>query len=105
MKEKTLGDMIFSPIKPENPIDKGNEILFGKDGKPLYEPGPHEPDELNGKFRCDCCGKYFNEEEGEWIDNLGEAKIFYNKEHLKDLKREEMKTRTGEIPTFKGERP
>jgi len=55
--------------------------------------------------QCDQCGDYFEEEEGEWIDNLGELKIFYCNEDLKKIKREEMKTRTGEIPMFKGERP
>ena len=64
-----------------------------------------EKETVNGQYRCDCCGYYFDPDEGEWVDSLGGAKIFYAKEHLKDFKREEMKTRTGEIPTFKDERP
>jgi len=59
MKEKTLGDMIFSPIKPENPIDKGNEILFGKDGKPLSH------------HRCNICGILYEEHELELNDDMG----------------------------------
>ena len=55
--------------------------------------------------QCDQCGDYFEEEEGEWIDNLGELKIFYCNEDLKKIKTEEMKTRTGEIPMFDGEKP
>jgi len=58
-----------------------------------------------GKFRCDECGFYFNEAEGEWIDNLGKLKVFYCNGDLKRFKREEMKTRTGEIPMFEGEKP
>lgn len=58
-----------------------------------------------GKFRCDECGEYFDEDEGEWIDNLGELKIFYCNEDLERFKREEMKTRVGIIPTFRGEKP
>ena len=57
------------------------------------------------KFRCDECGEYFDEDEGEWVDNLGELKIFYCNRDLKRFKREEMKTRVGIIPTFPGERP
>jgi len=65
----------------------------------------YEHDVLNGKHRCDQCGDYFDEEEGEWVDNLGKLKIFYCNEDLKKIKQEEMKTRTGEIPMFKGEKP
>jgi len=58
-----------------------------------------------GKFRCDKCGFYFNEDEGKWIDNLGELKVFYCNGDIEIFKREEMKTRTGELPMFEGEKP
>lgn len=101
--EKSLGDLIkqsFDLLKSNKPINFDNgeldnspkmdddEIHYGKDGKRIHmEPGPYEPD------ACDECGK-----------EISGDRIFC-KECERRLRKEEMKTRTGEIPMFKGERP
>ena len=46
----------------QNPVTKGNDILFGRDGKPLareyqpshMDPAPYEPDD---KEHCPFCGR------------------------------------------------
>ena len=67
------------------------------------EPGPYEPVIVNGQYRCECCGHYFDPDEGEWVNE--HFFCHHDKEELEFIEREEKKTRTGEIPTFKGERP
>ena len=75
---------------------------------------------------CSYCGEDLpqaTDENREWVDDgfctrdcslmfyaedelANEPDLFdVDEEELKTLAREEMKTRTGEIPTFKGERP
>ena len=64
ISEKSLGDLIvesFRQLKkePGNPVDEGNEILFGKDGKPLSH------------HRCNICNYLFDDSELLEDDELG----------------------------------
>ena len=52
-KERDIFDLIKEAQedigKPEDPVTRGNEILFGKDGKPVNH------------YRCNICGYLFKE--------------------------------------------
>jgi len=78
---------------------KKDDFIFGP-----YDPQDDTPIEEEriwlDTYRCECCGEYFDSDEGEWIDNN-----FFCKPDLEQLDRDEMKTRTGEIPTFKSDKP
>ena len=111
ISEKTLFDLICQaqalivqgkPIDSILPSDKELDVPPSMNGD-RAEPGPYEPVIVDGQYRCDCCGFYFNPDEGEWVNE--HFFCHHDKEELELIEREEKKTRTGEIPTFKGERP
>jgi len=111
ISEKSLFDLIKQshelliqdkPIRSILPNDEELDIPPRMNGD-RAEPGPYEPVIVEGQYRCDCCGYYFDPDEGEWVD--GVFLCHHDKEELELIEKEEKKTRTGEIPTFKNERP
>ncbi len=57
-----------------------------EDIEATYEPAPYEPCQLFGKYRCECCGFYFDLDEGEFKDDMFLCKQDFDELNLLERK-------------------